>query len=43
MQHLKKWQWLAILTLVFLYPLNSQAVEWKGDNWNVNLNGALRD
>ena len=42
MQYLKIWQWFAILALIFLYPLNSLAVEWKGDNWNVNLNGALR-
>ena len=42
MQYLKIWQWFAILALIFLCPLNSLAVEWKGDNWNVNLNGALR-
>ncbi|MEN8245284.1 MAG: porin [Thermodesulfobacteriota bacterium] len=42
MQYIKKWQCFAILTMVLLYPLNSLAVEWKGSNWNVNLNGALR-
>ena len=42
MQYLKIWQWFAILALIFLCPLNSLAVEWKGDTWNVNLNGALR-
>jgi len=42
MHYLKKWQWFAILTLIFLSPPNSLAVEWKGSDWNVNLNGALR-
>ncbi len=42
MQYLKIRQWFAILALIFWCPLNSLAVEWKGDNWNVNLNGALR-
>lgn len=42
MQYLKSWQWFAVLALIYLYPLNTPAVEWKGDNWNVNLNGALR-
>lgn len=34
--------WVVILTLLFLYPLESLAVEWKGNNWSVNMNGALR-
>ena len=42
MLYFKIRQWFAILALIFLSPLNSLAVEWKGDNWNVNLNGALR-
>lgn len=42
MQFIKKFQWFAILTIFLLYPLTSLAVEWKGSNWNVNLNGALR-
>ena len=42
MQAIKNRQWLVILALILVYPLSSAAVEWKGDNWNVNLNGALR-
>jgi predicted porin len=42
MHYLKSWQWFAILTLILVYPLNSLAVEWKGNNWSVNMNGALR-
>lgn len=37
-----KRQWLVVLAMVLLYPLSSQAVEWKGNGWNANLNGALR-
>jgi len=42
MHDIKNRQWLVILALILLYPLNSAAVEWKGSNWNANLNGALR-
>jgi len=42
MQDIKNWKWLAALALMLLYPLSIQAVEWKGNNWNANLNGALR-
>ena len=42
MQYLKSWHWLAILTLVLLYPFSTLAVEWKGNNWSAHLNGALR-
>lgn len=42
MQHLKNLQWFAILALILYFPLNSQAVDWKGDSWNASLNGAIR-
>ena len=42
MQDVKRWRWLFILAFILCYPLSSTAVEWKGNNWQVNLNGALR-
>ena len=42
MHYLKNCLYLAIPILILCHPLNSPAVEWKGSNWSVNLNGALR-
>lgn len=42
MHYLKSWQWFTVLALVCLTPCSSPAVEWKGNNWSANLNGALR-
>ncbi|MBW2298125.1 MAG: porin [Deltaproteobacteria bacterium] len=42
MHHLKVWQWLTLFWIFTLCPFNALAVEWKGQDWNASLNGALR-
>ena len=33
---------LAVVFLLFLYPVAAFAIEWKGQDWTAELNGALR-
>ncbi|MCG6911589.1 MAG: porin [Deltaproteobacteria bacterium] len=36
------WHLLAVFMMLSLYPLSASGIEWKGQDWNVNLNGAFR-
>jgi len=42
MRNRKSRMWLTIFVVLTVFPFTAIAVEWKGQEWRVNLNGSLR-